>query len=84
MMARFAAAGDEDAQANLLATFASPRSWPAARARRWISCGPGTELLPEPDGFRSRASVAVPARHVRAGPPPGRPPRGPPWTGRGG
>jgi DNA-binding CsgD family transcriptional regulator len=57
MMARFAAAGDRDAQANLLATFACTAflSGRLGTAREFMRTR--EELAPGTDGFRSRSSA---------------------------
>src|SRR6185437_1286294 len=66
MMARFAAADDQDAQ-----------------AKRWISCGLGTSSSPSRTAC-GPAPPCCPCPPSSSWPGPGRPPRGPPWTWRGG
>ena len=63
MMARFVAAGDQGRPGQPAGHHRlSPPSWPAARTRRWSSCGPGRSSSPDPDSFRSRSSsLSLPA-----------------------
>ena len=71
MMARFAAAGDQDAQANLLATFAVSAFLAGRPGQALDFLRTRDELIPEPDGLRSRASVlSLPAvfELARSGP----------------
>jgi DNA-binding NarL/FixJ family response regulator len=71
MMARFAAADDQDAQANLLATFAVSAFLAGRPGQALDFLRTRDELIPEPDGLRSRASVlSLPAvfELARSGP----------------
>ena len=62
MLARFAAAGDKDAQANLLPPSPAPPSWLAARTAALDYMRAREALLPGTDSFRSRnSSLSLPA-----------------------
>ena len=67
MMARYAAAGDTDAQANLLTTIAFT-AFLAGRPEQALEfMRTRDKLIAGRDSFSSRVVLAVPARHVRAG-----------------
>jgi DNA-binding NarL/FixJ family response regulator len=76
MMARFAAAGDQDARANLLATFAVSAFLAGRPGQALEFLRTRDELITEPGGLRSRASVlSLPAvfELARSGPAAARP-----------